>query len=436
VGFGLMKVSVFGLWHLGTVTGVCLAGHFTVAGIDPDAARIAELAAGRPPLFEPGLEDSLRDCLSSETLSFTTDPAAASDSDVVWVTFDTPVDDNDVADFGYVEEQIVTLFPHLRDGSVLLISSQTPVGFTRRVQDRFRAAQPGKDVGFAYSPENLRLGQALEVFRRPDRIVAGVSRPQDRATLEALFAPFSQNLIWMSVESAEMTKHAINAFLATSVAFINEVAVLCEAVGADSREVERGLKSEARIGPRAYLRAGAAFAGGTLARDIRFLSEIGRRHEAPVRLLEAVGSSNDGHKRWTERKLERELAPLRGRTVAVLGLTYKPGTDTLRRSSAIELCRWLIAQGASIHAYDPMVKALPAELSGHIVMSDSAAAAVSGADAVVLGTPWPEFRAQAVTIAEAMNTGVLLDAGGFLEEPLASNGSIRYVTVGRLHPAS
>jgi UDPglucose 6-dehydrogenase len=351
------------------------------------------------------------------------------------VTFDTPVDDNDVADFGYVEQQIVRLFPHLRDGAVVLISSQTPVGFTARLRERYRTEHPGKDVGFAYSPENLRLGQAIQVFRQPDRIVAGVSRAEDRAKLEPLFAPFSENVLWMSVESAEMTKHAINAFLATSVAFINEVAVLCEAVGADSREVERGLKSESRIGPRAYLRAGAAFAGGTLARDIRFLGAIGAEHRAPVRLLDAVAASNDDHKRWTERALERELAPLRGKTVAVLGLTYKPGTDTLRRSSSVELCRWLAAQGSAIRAYDPMVKALPPELNGQVNLTDSAPAAVAGADAVVVGTAWPEFRAQALQIAEAMQGAALLDAGGFLEEALGKADSIRYITVGRARRA-
>jgi UDPglucose 6-dehydrogenase len=277
----------------------------------------------------------------------------------------------------------------------------------------------------------LRLGQAIGVFRQPDRIVAGVSRAGDRKKLEALFAPFSDNVLWMKTESAEMTKHAINAFLAASVAFINEVAVLCEAVGADSREVERGLKSESRIGPRAYLRAGAAFAGGTLARDIRFLGSIGTRHGAPVKLLEAVAASNEDHKRWERRTLERELGRLRGKTVTVLGLTYKPGTDTLRRSASIELCRGLAEEGARIRAYDPMVKALPEELSGRLELTESAAAAVRGADAVVVGTAWPEFRVQAGDIAAAMQGAALLDAGGFLEETLGRMESIRYLTVGR-----
>ena len=162
----------------------------------------------------------------------------------------------------------------------------------------------------------------------------------------------------MSVESAEMTKHALNAFLATSVAFINEVAALCEQVGADAGEVARGLKSEGRIGPRAYLSPGGAFAGGTLARDIMFLSQLGEREHVPLHLLPSVKSSNDAHREWPQRRLEQLLGALTAHTIGVWGLTYKEGTDTLRRSSAIELCRWLVAQGASVRAHDPVVKSV------------------------------------------------------------------------------
>jgi UDPglucose 6-dehydrogenase len=238
-----------------------------------------------------------------------------------------------------------SLFPHLRDGAVMLVSSQLPVGTTQRLESMFAETAGGRRAGFAYSPENLRLGKAIDVFAHPDRVVAGVRSEADRATIAELLRPFTDRIEWMSVESAEMTKHALNAFLATSVTFINEIAALCEQVGADASEVERGLKSEARIGPKAYLSPGGAFAGGTLARDVMFLSELGRQKGIATHLLSSVKTSNDAHRQWAQRRLAQLLDGVSGRTVAVWGLTYKPGTDTLRRSSAIELCKWLGSQG-------------------------------------------------------------------------------------------
>ncbi|MCC6190925.1 MAG: UDP-glucose/GDP-mannose dehydrogenase family protein, partial [Anaerolineales bacterium] len=293
-----MNVCVFGLWHLGSVTAACLAaaGH-NVTGLDPDPAVVAGLADGCPPLFEPGLEALVRAGLAGGRLRFTSEAAEAlAGAEVAWVTDDTPVDDDDRADVDFVVERVTGLFPHLAAGALVLISSQVPVGTTRRLEQAYAAAFPGGSASFAYSPENLRLGGAIKAFREPDRVVAGVRRPADRERVARLLAPFTGRVEWMSVESAEMTKHALNAFLATSVAFINEVAALSEQVGADAKEVERGLKSEARIGPRAYLSPGAAFAGGTLARDVAFLTAIGAERAVPTPLLAGVRASNDAHK--------------------------------------------------------------------------------------------------------------------------------------------
>src|SRR5690606_23000227 len=215
---------------------------------------------------------------------------------------------------------------------------------------------------FAALPENLRLGKAIDVFNNPDRVIAGTRTEQDRERVRLLLSPITSRIEWMSVESAEMTKHAINAFLATSVAFINEIATLCEDAGADAKEVERGLMTESRIGPRAYLSPGAAFAGGTLARDIAFLTDLGQRQQSPTALMAAVRVSNELHKGWARRKLKALFGELEGLTVGVWGLTYKVGTDTLRRSSAVELCLWLRAQGAQVIGHDPVVKSLPNEL--------------------------------------------------------------------------
>jgi UDPglucose 6-dehydrogenase len=428
-----MNVCVFGLWHLGSVTAACLAGAgHAVTGLDPDPAVVAGLSAGRPPLFEPGLEDLVRQGLAAGRLRFTADPAAALvGAEVLWVTFDTPVDNDDQADVAHVFEHVTALFPHLPAGALVLVSSQVPVGTTRRLEEAYQAAFPDRSIGFAYSPENLRLGSALRVFTQPDRVVVGVRRPADRERLAQLFAPITGRLEWMSVESAEMTKHALNAFLAASVAFANELAILGEQVGADAKEVERGLKSEARIGPRAYLSPGAAFAGGTLARDVAFLTALGAQHGLPTPLLAGVRASNDAHKHWPRRRLLSLLGSLARRRVAVWGLTYKPGTDTLRRSLAVEFCRWLLEQGAQVRIHDPTVKALPPELGGAAISPDPLAA-LAAAEALVVATEWPDYKAiPAESVVAAMARPLVLDPNRALAATLGADPRVAYYSVGQ-----
>ncbi len=429
-----MKIVVVGLWHLGTVTAACLAsGGHTVTGLDFDPDVVARLQAGTPPLFEPGLEDLVKQGLTAGQLRFTTDEVTAlADADIVWVTYDTPVDDADRADVGFVWGQVIRLFPHLPAGALVLISSQLPVGTTRALEQHYASRYPAQSVTFGYSPENLRLGKAISVFTQPDRVVVGVRAEADRQRVAELLRPFTDRIEWMSVESAEMTKHALNAWLANSVVFINEVATLCEAVGADAKEVERGLKSEARIGAKAYLGPGAAFAGGTLARDVQFLTQLGAEHQLPTPLWAAIHASNEAHKQWARRKLMQVYGALRGRVIAVWGLTYKPGTDTLRRSTAIELCEWLTAQGARVQAHDPAVKTLPIELAGRLELCATPAQALKQAEALVVATEWPEYLAcEAEMLVMQMNTPVVIDANRFLAKPLDADARIHYLTVGR-----
>jgi len=429
-----MNVCVFGLWHLGTVTAACLAemGH-SVTGLDFDAGRVQHLAQGTPPLFEPGLEALVKSGLARGTLTVTDDAAAAvRDADVVWITIDTPVDEEDRADVDAVVGAVARLFPHLRHDSVVVVSSQLPVGSTRRLENMFAAAAAGRSVGFACLPENLRLGAAIDVFMRPDRVVAGVRGERGRARILELLPSLSDRIVWMSVESAEMTKHAINAFLATSVTFANEIAAICEQVGADAAEVERGLKTDMRIGPKAYLAPGGAFAGGTLARDVVYLAGLGAALSVPVDLLASVQSSNDRHRTWPQRRLTQALGGVRGRTIAVWGLTYKPGTDTLRRSSAVTLCAWLDAEGAHVRAHDPVVPRSAPELPAAIEIAPSALDAVAGADALVVSTAWPEYRAVAAGAVKERMTGTLvLDVNRFLAATLGAEPGFRYVSVGK-----
>jgi UDPglucose 6-dehydrogenase len=427
-----MKVCVQGLWHLGSVTAACLASvDHDVVGLDADQSTIDGLKQGKAPLFEPGLDDLLQTGLSTGRLSFTSSIAdAAKNAEVLWVAFDTPVDDDDRADVEFVLNQIKSVLPLLADGVVVLISSQMPVGSIRKLEAFVRESLPNKSLSFACSPENLRLGKALDVFLKPDRIVVGVRTDDARGKLEKLLSPITDRIEWMSVESAEMTKHAINAFLATSVTFANEIASICELVGADAKEVERGLKTEMRIGPKAYLSPGGPFAGGTLARDIEFLGVESRAKQLATPLLSSVRASNDEHKNWVRRKLLGNFPCLKGATIALWGLTYKPGTDTLRRSLAVELCDWLIEQGAMIHVHDPMVRQLPERWNGSVVSHEHALDAVAGAAALVVGTEWPEFRQKAAELLSvACPELIVIDANRYLQTAVATLG-LKYIAVG------
>ena len=427
-----MNVCVQGLWHLGTVTAACVASLGNrVIGLDFDARTIEDLNRGIPPLLERDLEDLLKQGLASGMLSFSVRPEeAVRDSEVLWVAYDTPVDEDDSADSDFVIAQIETVLPYLSAGTTVLISSQIPVGSIRRLENIASTTFPKKELGFACSPENLRLGKALEAFLKPDRIVVGVRSARDRRRLDRLLCPITTRIEWMSVESAEMTKHAINAFLATSVTFINEVASICEVVQADAKEVERGLKTESRIGPKAYLSPGGPFAGGTLARDISYLSSISVQKGLVTPLLSSIKTSNAQHRQWVERKLSSLFPNLSRTTIAVWGLTYKAGTDTLRRSLAVELCNWLVSQGAKVRVHDPVVRALPQEWAVKIARSDDPVAAVKDAQALVISTEWPQYKEiSADAIANAAPGLAVLDANRFLPG-LARDARVRYVAVG------
>jgi UDPglucose 6-dehydrogenase len=285
-------------------------------------------------------------------------------------------------------------------------------------------------VDFACSPENLRLGRALEIFRNPGRIVIGIRREQARDKLSPLLSRFCQNLLWMSVESAEMVKHSLNAFLALSITFTNELASIAQEVGASASDIEKALRSDPRIGPNAYVKAGPAFAGGTLARDVQFLSSIAERENLQTPLIGNILASNRAHGQWSINQLRRRLGPLAGKTIAVLGLSYKPETDAIRRSQSIELLRALAADGATVRAYDPAVRKLPDEFRSSVTVADDARSALAGAAAAVLATEWPQFRElTAVDFIGSMEGRLVLDPGAFLP-PMLNAPALTVVSIG------
>ncbi|HEY1717493.1 MAG TPA: nucleotide sugar dehydrogenase [Verrucomicrobiae bacterium] len=421
-----MKIVVHGLWHLGSVTAACCAKHFQVVGLDFDAANVAKLNSGKAPLLEPGLDELISAGLAQKKLSFTTDAKlACAKADVLWVAYDTPVNDQDESDVKFVLANLKKALPHLPNGALVLISSQLPVGTCAKLEKEF------PQFHFACSPENLRLGKAIESFEKADRVIVGIRDEAKKPLLEKLFAPFTPQIIFMRTESAEMVKHALNSFLALSITFINEVARLCEHTGADAKEVSFGLKSEPRIGMKAYLGPGGPFAGGTLARDVVTLTKLAETNGEKISVIPAIKQSNDLHRGWAFKKLESRLGDLRGKKISVLGLTYTSNTDTLRRSAAVELCRQLLAAGAKVSAFDPAVKNLPGELSS-VSLGNDIFAAMAGAEAAVVCTEWPQFRqADWAKIIPQMRQRVFVDANRFLEKELKNLPGVEHLSVGR-----
>jgi UDPglucose 6-dehydrogenase len=422
-----MKIAVVGLWHLGMVTAACLAaeGHDVTAF---DAAPIvADIERGKLPVAEPGLAELVAQGQAAGRLRFAAEPSLARGVELVWICFDTPVDDDDSPDVGWVVERIGAFLTEFAQPAVVAISSQLPVGSIARLERRFAAL----GSTFACIPENLRLGSAIAYFRAPDRFVAGTRDARARDVIERAIGGFAPAIVWTGVESAEMIKHAINAFLATSVVFANELAAICERVGADARDVERGLKSDVRIGPKAYVRAGEAFAGGTLARDLTFLRELGLREGIPLDQVSGTATSNERHRDWAFDRI-REVGGGRSLArVALLGLVYKPGTDTLRASNAVSLARRLRQAGVLVTAYDPAIAPGDPRLAGVVDIAASAEAALDGADVAVVATPWPQFRDIEPLHFAQLGERTAIDESRFLEDRLASVDGLRYIAFGR-----
>ena len=421
-----MKITVLGLWHLGSVTAACCAKHFQVTGLDFDAATVAKLNQGGAPLHEPGLNELLNAGIDSGNLSFTTDAKkACANADLLWVTYDTPVNECDESDVSLVLSNIRSVLPHLPKTALVLISAQFPVGTCAQLEKEFPHFQ------FACSPENLRLGKAIDSFEKAERIVVGIRNDSAKPLLEKLFAPFSSRILFMRTESAEMVKHALNSFLALSITFINEVARLGEHVGADAREISAGLKSDPRIGTKAYLSPGGPFAGGTLARDVVTLTELAKSRKENLPVIAAIKQSNDAHRVWAFRTLQSSLGDLGGKTIAILGLTYTPNTDTLRRSAAVELCQQLLTTGATVNAFDPAVKSLPPEL-GQISLANDIATALHKADAAAICTEWPQFRqTDWARIIPQMRRRLVVDPNRFLQNELKNLAGVEHLSVGR-----
>ncbi|HBA84313.1 MAG TPA: nucleotide sugar dehydrogenase [Verrucomicrobia bacterium] len=430
----LKKIAVIGCWHQGVVGAACLASlGYDVLGADADGARVEKLNRGQAPLFEPGLDDLLKKETGAGRLRFTTDMAGAvKDRDYVLVMFDTPVDENDRSDLSGVFAAVQAIAPNLRQEVVVYVTAQLPVGTCDQLRDLIRKTNPSLKFGLAYSPENLRLGQAIDRFLHPALPVIGAEEPETLDRVEQLFSPLNVKWHRVNLRTAEMTKHALNAFLATSVTFANELGNLCDEVGADGSRLAEVLRLEPRVGPKAMLLPGLGFSGGTLARDMQTLRELGDRFQFDTKLLDGVWMSNRQQNQLVIRKLKKSLGELAGRRVAVLGLTYKPDTSTLRRSASLEIIGDMVREQMAVTAHDP--KADRGELAQHSEFKffENVYDAVQDAEAVVLITGWAEYKTlDYAQIKSLMKGTVLIDTQNMLNGDRMMALGFRYLDIGR-----
>ena len=434
-----MKIVMVGTGYVGLVSGVCFAdfGH-EVAGIDKDARKIERLRAGEVPIYEPGLDALLASNLESGRLTFSTDlPAALEGAQAVFIAVGTPSRRGDgAADLSYVFAAAREVAAAAPDGIVVVTKSTVPVGSNRRVAEVMREANPDLRFSVASNPEFLREGAAIEDFMRPDRVVVGVDSPEAEAVMREIYKPLylrEDPLVVTDIESAEMIKYAANAFLATKITFINEMARLCERTGADVKAVARGIGLDGRIGPK-FLHAGPGFGGSCFPKDTRALSRMAQEQGLPLRIVDAVIASNEEIKRSMVEKL-RDLAggSFNGKTVAVLGVTFKPNTDDMREAPSLTVVPALVGGGAEVRVNDPQGRAEGAALLPGVTWCVDPYAAAEGADLVVVLTEWNAFRALDLKrMAASMRTPHMADLRNLYDrEQVRGAGFAVYAGVGR-----
>ena len=382
------SVCIVGLWHLGCVTASCLSslGIKTLA-FDHDKKLVENLKKSILPIQEPGMRDLINEGLRKNFLYFTSDINDIANNNIYWITYDTPVDYCDSADIDYIINKICGLNKQINSDSNIIISSQVPVGTSDLIYNIFKNKYH-KKLNIFYLPENLRLGQSLDVFLKPDRIVIGKDKDSVISDVKHLLDKISSSQIWMSNKSAEMSKHAINSFLATSVVFANEIGSICDEVGANPDDVSLSLKSDKRIGNYAYLNAGGPFAGGTLARDVVYLNNYCDLNHIKTPLLNSIIDSNQNHKEWIIRSLKKDFKFLKDLKILILGLSYKTGTNTLRRSHSLEIANFLSNQNL-VYLYDPSIEIQKIKLPKNQTLINDLTHLGKDVDIFILSKNWP-----------------------------------------------
>ena len=434
-----MRIAMIGTGYVGLVSGVCFSdfGHDVIC-VDKDASKIEHLERGEIPIYEPGLDQLLAKNVAAGRLSFTMDLShALNGADAVFIAVGTPTRRGDGhADLTYVMAAAEEIAAIAGDGIVIVTKSTVPVGTNRKVAEVVRAANPDLEFDVASNPEFLREGAAIDDFMRPDRVVVGVESERAAAVMADIYRPLFLRdfpIVTTDLESAEMIKYAANAFLATKITFINEIAALCEKAGADVREVSKGIGLDGRIGNK-FLHAGPGYGGSCFPKDTKALARIGQDYASPMTITEAVISVNEEVKRRMVEKC-RDLCDgsFNGKKIAVLGVTFKPNTDDMRDAPSLTIVPAMVGGGASVCAVDPQGRREGEELLPHVMWESDPYAAADGADLVVILTEWNEFRALDLSrLAGAMGQARMADLRNIYSADDAKAGGFEaYASVGR-----
>ncbi|MDF2116064.1 UDP-glucose/GDP-mannose dehydrogenase family protein [Roseiarcaceae bacterium H3SJ34-1] len=434
-----MKIAMIGSGYVGLVSGACFAdfGH-VVTCVDKDEKRVADLIDGIIPIFEPGLDQLVAENVRQERLSFTTDlKEAVEKADAVFIAVGTPSRRGDGhADLSYVFAAAKEIAQSLRAFTVVVTKSTVPVGTGDSIDKIIRETRPDADYCVVSNPEFLREGAAISDFKRPDRIVVGADDPRGREVMTEVYRPLYLNqspIVFTSRRTAELTKYAANAFLATKIAFINEMADLCEKVGADVQDVSRGIGLDNRIGSK-FLHAGPGYGGSCFPKDTLALVKTAQDFGSPVHIVEAVASINSTRKRMMANKVIHACGgSVRDKTIAVLGLAFKPNTDDMRDSPAIDIINALQAVGAKIRAFDPasmdQAKAILSDIQYH----DNAYDCIEQTDALVIVTEWDAFRALDLDRVKAsLKTPIVVDLRNIYRPEIMQSKGFEYSSIGRV----
>ena len=429
----MANICVTGIWHQGTVVSACLADlDNNVHGVC-DAKTAAALNSSQPPVYEPELPEIIQRNLSAGRLKYSTDFAEGLEgAEFVFICTDTPVDEDDHSDLSPIYAIAENIGRNLSTDIVLCITAQVPIGASHDLARLVNELAPDHRIHLAYIPEFLRLGIAVETFRQADRFVIGCDDPAVAERVAALYQPLGRPIVYTDVRSAEMAKHASNAYLSTSISFINEIANLCEFLDADATEVARILKLDKRIGKYAFLSPGLGFAGGTLGREIRALQKLGSIHQTPVPLMDAVWQINAQRAQLVSRRLTAALGDLDGQQIGILGLTYKAGTSTLRRAISLDIVRDLVQKGAKIKAFDLLANLSEVDNLPPMQMCDDPNEVAQDSGALVLVTEWKGIENLDLARLRAdMSGDVFLDTRNLLDPGLMAEAGFRYLGIGR-----
>src|SRR5215468_3724428 len=433
-----MKIAMIGTGYVGLVSGACVAdfGH-QVNCVDKEAGKIEALNAGAIPIFEPGLKELVASNVRQGRLSFTTNLAEGLDgAAAVFIAVGTPSRRGDGhADLSYVHGVAREIAALLKGFTVIITKSTVPVGTGDEVERIIRELRPDAPFAVVSNPEFLREGAAIHDFKHPDRIVIGLEDERAKEVMAGIYRPLFLNqapILYTGRRTAELIKYAANAFLATKITFINEIADLCERVGADVQEVARGIGLDNRIGSK-FLHAGPGFGGSCFPKDVRALIKTGQDHAAPMRILEAVETVNDTRKRAMARKVSSAFGGvLRGKTIAMLGLTFKPNTDDVREAPSIALITALQDMGARVRAYDPVGMEQAKQVLADVTYCRDPYDCVEGADAVVIVTEWEQFRALDLEhLRDLMACPVMVDLRNVYRPEDMKKYGFAYTSVGR-----